>query len=381
MVQYLTKHYLRLIIIALSVFTDGYSQDDVQLPADYRYIEIYLDQMMCFGTTDNNLFNDLDEVFIDVIGDVSSGTFTSRLPRTHYGDDYYKFKKGTSSRYGTENELVTSEGGRFAWRNQDHDAMYTPFIWSGYISHGQTFNFFILVQEQDNKDLGPARNLLKDIAGAAKNVDDPDVKTAAEVTEKLSNIIPNVRLNDVIGMFQITVTNINGVITDEWLAIDRNLTDGKLGQNTIVGSNAYVNYLLSKGLRAKLFRMESTSGASYETVVAINQNNNRKKLKAYRFLGLSGEKCSSNSFAYRHNRKVNNKYEFVRVNRHNSVHEFTPQLGGSGGRRIAWKCGGRKDLEFSNPVVIGTDFVVSRWIMHPNSRNEIRWYYFKTESY
>src|SRR5262245_58220341 len=78
-------------------------------------VQITMDHMHCIKTTERNIFNKSDEVYLIVAGKAPSGDFKKRLPGQK---DHYSFKNG-------------QKAAQTGWKNKSGKEVGRPVIWAG----------------------------------------------------------------------------------------------------------------------------------------------------------------------------------------------------------------------------------------------------------
>jgi hypothetical protein len=196
------------------------SHDEFSIPGQVG-VKIYFQEIHALAATDGSIgsLDDRDEVYIRVIGRTEDGSLDARLPYANDPDDYYEFFDGT----------IASASSPGSWSNKNQHKPYYPEIWEGQLTNdGDRAEFLVVVMEQDNEDIGKAKQTLGavfgacgEIAGDIKgNIYAEIVAGACKGARELSSIIPENDYHDLIGAFLVTVENNAGELQTTYLAAD-----------------------------------------------------------------------------------------------------------------------------------------------------------------
>jgi hypothetical protein len=226
---------------------------------------VTIDKMYCQRPTETGL-NDRDEVYMIVNTHSPKGPSSKRLPRK---DDYYEFFQNT-------------HGEDRGWTNQDQVRQGKPILWKGNLAPGQSAHIFVVIGEQDNKDLAAIGRVLLKIAeiaagGAGIVFGQPEAAAAvAGALEKISGAIEDSK-DDVIGSFGLLLKNENGQLKKMWVA-------GK--------------YTTEAGTNSGDFKCHGTSHSSYDVTAHVSQDHvapDTPTPKRRIYLGTEIDRCGETS--------------------------------------------------------------------------------------
>ena len=251
-------------------------------------IALYISGITCQIITDTGPGNDRDEVFILSDGATSSGHPSERLPRRSDNDDYYEFVRFKEAKLSL-----------LDWTNRDQAPVAEPMLWSGTLNHGDSIAYNVTLMEQDNKDAGPIKDVVKAVLTGLSGLDsvvsaDKDKKeiytNAISVASKLADLLPDNTTDDVIGAFSVTLTNNDGQLQSTWLPISNvTIRQGETGSTTTMNETDPVvvhNHL--SGIDSANFEMNATGGGKYNVTVNAEIHSPSQNSAKWTYLGRLG---------------------------------------------------------------------------------------------
>jgi hypothetical protein len=228
--------------------------------------------------------NTRDEVYFLVTGTSSRSLISQRLPTS---DDYYEFEVGHVAR---ASDFRT-------WTNQDQSALGRPVLWAGEINDNEGADVFVIIGEQDNRNLGELKRALLSGKGLVQQTfggQNPLVDAALAVADELIGVIPEIDHDDVIGAFAIHLRNVSGALHMAWVPwLDYEFESGKTGATTIANSNSYfVTALQHQGHQAVAFDFKATEQGRYRGVVTARIVDHFTD-EQFEFLGTEIDRCGA----------------------------------------------------------------------------------------
>lgn len=254
------------------------------LIVDVFFKELIADQV----TSESGLGLLRDEVYIEVFGSTPTGNISVRLPRSRDLDDYYSFFDNTK---GTSRDV--SVNGWKWWKTSDGALTGEPRIWSGALATGQSADLFVVIGEQDNRNLAGLSDALASglDAAQAKSGDSPLVEGAVVAARNLVSQIPDSE-DDVIGAFSVHLQNDGGQLRTTWLPLEEIPYRDTRGQTTLENTaDHFASSLRQQGQEAISFRFDGVVGGKYRGVVAVDVRHDGGPDMAHRYLITEFDAC------------------------------------------------------------------------------------------
>ncbi|NRA68685.1 MAG: hypothetical protein HRU19_29635 [Pseudobacteriovorax sp.] len=343
-----------------------------------KQVKIEVSSMTAETVSDDNFLNDTDEVYFKIkgrfgkitpFGDAVISGDNLRLPKNPNDDDYYRFK---------DYQRRTNKS-PYQWRNQDAAPVDRPVIWSGNLPNNYFADFWVLVGEQDNKDVGQIRSALdkalSEDSDAIANLN-PKLKAIHAAAKISARSLANRTKDDTIGLVYIRAENINHQVKFYYVTPGDYQVSSNQGGYTSDGSSQPVKG--AGGAISQFFDMDGTGGARYQMTILAKVSPIAEKVKSY--LGRTNDKCRRTWLGV-----VNNRDYRVRLSKQDSE-EYNFRSSGFykefpvSGSRLKWYCGGdglsggSKEWATCN---IGTNYIRVR----RGYNQTINWYCFKEEPY
>ncbi len=338
----------------------GWVAEAFSSPVPDVKVEVYVDNMTCTQPSDSTALNDRDEVYAQVQADGYGLSRNWRLPTYGPDDDYYEFF--TNSTSNTTNFNL--------WTNQDQAPVGRPLLWSGTLPNFQPAQFLVVLREQDNKFLSTLKSALSVAIPAAQAAVVPFVPEAAGVfsgASGLANAIPDIRADDVIGVFSVRVRNHYGQIRAEWVAVN-NINFGVAGMakaaiTSINTAGIYAAGLAQNGINACEFKFDGTANSKYRATAAVKMVNTVALRRQY--LGYVEGGCNASNGTISMKDRFNQTLTLTSQFPPNNLATVRIQPS-SVGRWVPWKCGSNQESVFIGqypyyPNLIPTDLIMFGW--------------------
>ena len=330
-------------------------------------VDIFFRELICDRITPESGIGSMrDEVYIEVYGSTPSGNISARLPRSRYREDYYTFY----------NNQVSKSSNQKSWVNQDGALMGEPWIWSGNLNNHQKADLFVVIGEQDNKELASATNALKAaIEQANRDVgNNPLAEAAVAGAQQFVGRLDADPRDDIIGAFHIHLKNENGKIRVVWLPLKKLDFRNVQGQTTLRNTNDhYATALAQSGNIVQSFTFNGAPGGRYRGIVQVKIRNQGQPRKAHKYLITEFDACSPRNQLSIYNLD----FRTIRL-------KLVGRVGRGGVKAFDvshsnwyWKCG-NSGLEITR----GANSAIRHVRVHRhNSTGQIRWYCFNDENW